>query len=116
MKPNLKAIRKAVRAKVATYKNSMFGRRSCTDMGGRRWLIEYAVLTWREASADWGAADWDDYSASGSQRGLFDDIAYVTENEPGAKVAVAVRLMCGDKTNEEALFAVDGSRCMKEAL
>lgn len=101
-----KSIRKSIRSVVAQYKLSMFGRRSCVDVGCKHWSLEYGVLFWREASKNWGEPDWDEYASSSTEKDMFRDLKEASENYP--KVAVAVRLICEHKTNTEQKFDLEG--------
>jgi len=100
-----KAVRKSIRAAVSEYKISMLGKRSCVDCGGRHWSLEYGVNEW---SGDAESGFWDCYSASGTEREMFNDLKSVIES--GKKICVVVRLICEDKTNAESLFNIDGTK------
>jgi hypothetical protein len=111
MNANTKAIRKAIQKAAADFKVSMFSRRSCVDAGGRHWKLEYSIYFWHEETLDWGKADWDDYSTSGSQRGLFEDLVGALKMEK--RLAVVVQLICESRTNAECLFDLSGNPIQK---
>ncbi len=102
---NIKAIRKSIREAVKPMKAGMFGKNSCVDVGGRKWCLEYGVVYWCDGPQGY----WDEYGASGTQRDMVKDLIEFNSKSPEVKTCVVIRLMCGNKVNEEKMFDLDGN-------
>lgn len=110
MQYNNEAVKKAVKIAVSEAKKVMFGKTRCSDLGGRKWKIEYSILFWREAGQQWGKAGWDQYHSSDTQKGIFwKTLPESLEKYQAEQLAVEVTVLCDGRTHSEKIFLLDGT-------
>lgn len=110
MQYNEKAVRRALRIAVEEAKKSMFGKTRCTDMGGRKWKVEYSILYWREAGPRWGKAGWDQYHSGDTQKEIWQTLPGALQKLQPEQFAVSVSVLCEGNPHSEAVFLLDGTR------